>query len=254
MPKLDADHYEKNSSKQNALAQEILTYHHFSPAERILDVGCGDGKITAQLAKVCPDGKAHGIDPSESMIGHAVKTHTDGNLSFAIGSAEDDHGLNQYSLITALSCMHWVKDHLLAFQNAYSALKPGGKFLILTFPKESIYWQLFVEVMQDKQFAMYHNQSIVPFMKSNEALQNIAKDAGFNIINWDVIQVHALYQSPQDFKDYVNGWLGCVFDAPKSVHDEYLDAVTELAVQQYSKNDGLVIPYTKLHIYLEKLK
>lgn len=173
-------------------------------------------------------------------------------LIFKVGKAEDSQLPQTYSLVTAFSCLHWVRDVEACFKEAYAALKPGGNFLALTFPKESIYWQIFVEGLKQDAFKAYYPNSIAPFMKSNVELQALAQNAGFKISKWDALSVDAIYASPQAFKDYVNGWLGCVFDASPEIHEAYLNQVTELACQQYSKEGGLVIPYTKLHIYLEK--
>ncbi len=49
--------------------------------EEILDLGCGDGGLTEQLAQLVPDGKVLGIDASEGMIATA-KNRMQSNLSF----------------------------------------------------------------------------------------------------------------------------------------------------------------------------
>ena len=47
---LNAQHYQQNSSFQEKCASEVLAQHQFSPTDLVLDIGCGDGKITAELA------------------------------------------------------------------------------------------------------------------------------------------------------------------------------------------------------------
>ena len=53
---LDATHYQQHSQLQSSLAQELLQTYPFKGNEWILDVGCGDGKITAQIALKVPFG------------------------------------------------------------------------------------------------------------------------------------------------------------------------------------------------------
>jgi trans-aconitate 2-methyltransferase len=50
MTEWDAAEYFRRSSLQEAMAEEVLALRDLEGSERILDVGCGDGKITAQVA------------------------------------------------------------------------------------------------------------------------------------------------------------------------------------------------------------
>ncbi len=58
--------------------------------EALLDTGCGDGKITAELAQALPEGKAVGVDNSQEMIHLAQTTFPKSaylNLSFQLMDA-----------------------------------------------------------------------------------------------------------------------------------------------------------------------
>src|SRR5437588_3230886 len=71
MTEWNADDYNRHSSLQQAMAEEQLSLLTLGGAERILDVGCGDGKITAAIAARVPRGSALGVDPSRDMIAFA---------------------------------------------------------------------------------------------------------------------------------------------------------------------------------------
>src|SRR2546430_10274480 len=68
MTEWDAAEYSRRSSLQEAMAQEVLALLDLNGSERILDVGCGDGKITAQIASRASKGSVVGVDPSRDMI------------------------------------------------------------------------------------------------------------------------------------------------------------------------------------------
>src|SRR6266478_2732075 len=68
MTEWNAAEYYRRSSLQEAMAQEVLALLDLEGSERILDVGCGDGKITAQIASRAPRGSVVGVDPSRDMI------------------------------------------------------------------------------------------------------------------------------------------------------------------------------------------
>src|SRR5581483_1945613 len=68
-----AETYADHSSLQVAMAGKVLTGLELDASARVLDVGCGDGKITASIAAHVPKGSVVGVDPSRSMIAHAAE-------------------------------------------------------------------------------------------------------------------------------------------------------------------------------------
>ncbi len=67
----NAAEYSRCSSLQEAMGQEVLALLNLRDSERILDLGCGDGKITAEIAARVPRSSVVGVDPSRVMIGFA---------------------------------------------------------------------------------------------------------------------------------------------------------------------------------------
>src|SRR5262249_61290499 len=63
MTEWNASEYYRRSALQKWLAARSLTGIDLSGSERVLDIGCGDGKITAQIAELLPSGSAGGIEP-----------------------------------------------------------------------------------------------------------------------------------------------------------------------------------------------
>lgn len=66
--------YAANSSAQQSWARELIVKLQLRGDEQILDVGCGDGKVTAEIAGILKNGRVSGIDSSPQMIGFARKT------------------------------------------------------------------------------------------------------------------------------------------------------------------------------------
>ena len=64
----NAADYAANSAAQQIWARELIVQLHLRGDEHILDVGCGDGKVTAELARAVPKGSVTGIDASPEMI------------------------------------------------------------------------------------------------------------------------------------------------------------------------------------------
>ena len=53
------------------MAKEVLALLALKGSERVLDVGCGNGKVTAEIAARVPEGSVVGVDSSAEMIGSA---------------------------------------------------------------------------------------------------------------------------------------------------------------------------------------
>ena len=68
MPDWSGRDYADVSTLQRALATEAVTALQFGTADRVLDVGCGDGYLTRAVAGMVPDGCVVGVDASPRMI------------------------------------------------------------------------------------------------------------------------------------------------------------------------------------------
>ena len=125
--------YEKNSSAQESAALTILSKLDLKGDEHILDIGCGDGKITLKMASIVPRGQVLGIDSSQEMIAFArnrIPSSPYANLSFETGDALNLNYHNEFDLVTSFACLHWIKDHLAVLKGIERSLKPGGKMII----------------------------------------------------------------------------------------------------------------------------
>jgi trans-aconitate 2-methyltransferase len=88
--KWNAADYAAHSAVQQTWARELITQLHLRGDERVLDVGCGDGKVTAEIAHAVPRGLAVGVDASLHMIAFAQKTFPpkkNPNLAFQVCDA-----------------------------------------------------------------------------------------------------------------------------------------------------------------------
>jgi len=93
--------------------------------EDILDLGCGDGVLTARLAELVLHGSVLGIDSSAGMIASAEE-HVQPNLSFRLTDISEIDFERAFDLIFSNATLHWVKDHRNLLARAHRALRPGG--------------------------------------------------------------------------------------------------------------------------------
>src|SRR4030095_15665404 len=114
---------------------ECVAWPCLNGSERILDVGCGEGKITAEIASRVPRGLVVGVDPSHDMIGFAQKHFTLaistgaslGNLRFEVADARRLSFKDEFDLAVSFNALHWIPEQDAALRAIRSALIPGGK-------------------------------------------------------------------------------------------------------------------------------
>jgi trans-aconitate 2-methyltransferase len=121
----NAAEYIKASAHQKEWGGKIVTELQLKGNERILDLGCGDGALTAQLAALVPQGSVLGIDASQGMIDAALNHHMP-NLTFLLKDINNLDYDNEFDLIFSNASLHWVTNHYALLHHTYSSLKNGG--------------------------------------------------------------------------------------------------------------------------------
>ena len=108
-----------------------------APDARIVDLGCGTGENTAELARRTPAGSTLGIDSSPAMIERAQRMR-DGldaavhaRLRFELGDMREfaAAGLG-YDLVFSNAAIQWLSDHRSVFARCFAALTPGGRLAV----------------------------------------------------------------------------------------------------------------------------
>ena len=128
----NAQDYAKNSANQFQWAKELIPKLKLRGNEALLDIGCGDGKITAEVAECLPEGRAVGVDSSEKMINLArtsfpMKDFP--NLSFQVMDARKLTFQEEFDVAFSNAALHWIVDQKAVLAGVQRSLKPGGRLL-----------------------------------------------------------------------------------------------------------------------------
>ncbi len=121
----DGKKYETASSHQKEWGGKLIEELRLRGSESILDLGCGDGTLTARLAELVPDGEVVGIDASRGMIDVARKKEK-GNLRFLLLDIDALDFAGKFDVVFSNATLHWVLDHRRLHDNVKRALRAGG--------------------------------------------------------------------------------------------------------------------------------
>ncbi len=94
----DGEKYKQASKHQKEWGNNLISQLHLCGAETVLDLGCGDGVLSRQIAQLVPKGKVIGIDASYGMLQTAKKLECN-NLSFMQIDINDMDFSNEFDII-----------------------------------------------------------------------------------------------------------------------------------------------------------
>jgi trans-aconitate 2-methyltransferase len=138
MTEWNAPEYARVSALQAAMAEEVLQLLDLKGTERVLDIGCGNGKTTSEIAARVPQGTVIGVDASAGMIGFAAE-HCDRvlypNLQFAVADARHLPYEHEFDLVVSFNALHWIQEQDQALQSIRSSVKQDGLVQLRLVPR-----------------------------------------------------------------------------------------------------------------------
>jgi trans-aconitate 2-methyltransferase len=136
MTEWNASEYARISGLQAAMAEEALSSLDLKRTDQILDVGCGNGKTTAEIAARVPQGAVVGVDASAEMIAFAAAhSASHPNLQFAVADARRLPYQHQFDRVVSFNALHWIPEQAQALISIRTALKPNGLAQLRLVPK-----------------------------------------------------------------------------------------------------------------------
>jgi len=201
----DADAYHRLSEPQLAWGLDVLARLELRGDETAVDVGCGTGRLTAQLRDRLPRGRVIAVDSSEAMLDQArvylrgergtrLKPRTTTLVRADAAALPFSRALD---LIFSTATFHWVHDHDRLFSSLSGALRPGGRLVAQCGGGPNL------QRLLERADTLMHSRDFAPYFAGWRAPWNFAdgdttrrrlEAAGFAGV------VTALYPSPVSFE------------------------------------------------------
>ena len=201
----NAEEYAENSELKWVTSMKELEKFQISPTDSVLDIGCGDGKITAYIAtKLAKLSEVVGIDKSNNMIALAKKIHKDiKNLEFRNLSATEITYDEDFEKVVSFWVFHWVEDSSLAIKKLYKSLKPGGKALICCMiDKPTKVFEYIIEILQQEKWKKYAgDKKIYLYIIDHETFIKLLKEEKFKLLYLEVKDSVDFYPTKEKFEE-----------------------------------------------------
>jgi len=262
----NAADYAANSTVQQSWARELIARLKLRGDEHILDVGCGDGKVTAEIARAVPQGAVTGMDASAEMIEFAQQTFPRAkvpNLKFQIcdareigpllftkkGKAEakksvvsksaplsplgrgEGAGVAGFDVVFSNAALHWVDDHEAFLRGAASVLKPGGRLVVSCGGKgnaHEVFLALRPEMRLKRWCGYFRNMPLPYFFYAPGDYEKWLPKHGFKINALNLAPKDATYAGADGLVTWLRTtWLPFVQRVPENGREEFIAAVTQ---------------------------
>jgi trans-aconitate 2-methyltransferase len=121
----DPELYGRFADQRNRPFHELVARIGATAPANVVDLGCGDGALTATLASRWPTASVLGVDSSEEMLASTASRKSD-RLSFVLERIQDWGPSSPVDVLVSNAALQWVPRHLSLLPRFVSALAPGG--------------------------------------------------------------------------------------------------------------------------------
>ncbi len=248
MYKWNAADYQKNSEVQLNWGRELIAKLGLQGREHILDIGCGDGKVTAEIAARVPDGRVVGIDSSSDMIDLARATFpadNSPNLSFFQMDARELTFSNEFDVIFSNAALHWIDNHLKVLSGIYEGLKTPGKIMLQMGGRGNVAGMMAVmrSVTGKAQWKEYFNGFSSPFNFYGPAeYSGWLREAHFEPVRLELIPRDMTQRGHEGFLGWIRTvWHPFIHCVPESKQQEFIRQAADLYLTNHPMDlEGLI--------------
>lgn len=249
--------YDNNSSLQHQWANHLISQYAdiIKSSKRIIDIGCGSGKITSQLANLSPDICIYGIDMSSAMINYAKqKYYNENKINFFVEDVEKMSYSNEFDAVFSCCCLQWLPDQKNALAKICESLKSGGNLFIVIPTKDGgsifpIGKKISENDTWKKFFVSYENKRSY---YSNEEYTKLLTTTGFTVRSIDTINSETIFENRDKLYDWIKPICSYKEFLPAELQQKFMDDVVENILSKNTYSDKIAIHAACLQVHATK--
>jgi len=233
--KWNANTYKESSHNQFQWGLELIDKLALKGNESVLDIGCGDGKLTIEIAKRVPNGYVVGIDNSEDMILFAGNTFPKDkypNVDWRLMNATEIDFDNEFDVAYSNAVLHWVKDHVAVLRGVKKSLKPGGRILFQMAGKGNApnVIQIVIDIISKDKWSKYFTNGFSSTLcyYGIDDYRVWLKDIGFAEKRVELIPKDASFHEREGMRQNIKSvWMTVTDMIPKDLRDQFIEELID---------------------------
>lgn len=248
-----AEVYANNSKGQAVWAQELIDKIGIKGDETILDIGCGDGKITEYLSTLTK-GEVVGIDLSAEMIAYAKQAFFE--PKFMQMDAQNMEFLNRFEIVFSNAALHWASDHEAVVKGIYKALKNGGKAVLQMGGEGNAkeVFDMFFAILP--RYKHYFEGFKAPYtFCSAEYYEKLLEKVGFESYTATLIPKDMVHEDVKAFRGWLEStWFPFIDRIPDTMQEKFIQECIEnyLVSHPLDKQGRVHVAMVRLEIEAHK--
>ena len=256
----NAEVYHCHSSIQFIAASKLLGKLDITACKQIIDLGCGDGKITAEIAKRLSNATVIGIDVSQPMIDIAKRLFPQElhpNLTFMVKDIRVLDHIGHFDFVCSFFALQWIEQLDGVFKNISQSLKPNGIFaLIVPLHISLALNQAIEEIVALPEWSQYFQDFTSGwYFRSPSDLQSLLLANHFKIRSIAVVPQEMIFSTREDLEKFVLPWLTYLDQIPNHLKDSFLQRLFDryIELEPCLSNGSTVYKYSYIEIIAEKI-
>jgi trans-aconitate methyltransferase len=256
----DPELYSSSSSAQKKWGLELLSKLCLKGNEKILDIGCGDGKLSAEIARNLPRGSILGVDLSAAMITFAKEHYPPElfpNLSFMQMDAVDLPFDSEFDIVFSNAALHWIKNQEAALKGFWKSLRPGGKFLAQMGGKgnAAAVFKIIDSMLEEEKWSSYFRNFVFTYgFYGSEEYEKLLKKAGFLIERLEMSSKDMALEGERGLFDWISStWHPYTQQIPEEKREDFIAKLVTLFVSKYPPDSKGCIHVRMMRLEVEAL-
>lgn len=205
---------------RNGFENKAALSRHLATKRRILDAGCGNGRVTALLRECTLPAETEivAIDLVSADVARANLAGYSGIVVLAADLLDDLSHLGRFDFIYCQEVLHHTRDPRKAFLNLCSLLSPGGEIAIYVYRKKAPVREFVDDYVRERIAALPYEEAI----KACEQITELGKAlSDLNVqIDAPAVQVLGIPAGRYDLQRFFyHFFMKCFWNASLSFHD-----------------------------------